>query len=533
MGRMERTSDQMGQRTVPKTKAMLATALTFAGLCLAAVGGSGCAVSDNDVHRWETTERGPDKLVAVVTHDKYAMPLRVESALSLVRMKPRGGRRIGTELLTSALASVSDETRKKIVGGMAPELVKQMQQPPPKKGDQAVKDESVPFKDAAFALLQHEPSLVSDEKVRTDLAAALTQWASADFENRIENSSQQYGIEQMLRYLGGNSVRGLPALITADSLKIDRIAGLVADLGDAETKTKASDALVNLAKYIESTQWVDKETPVVKQANERAKITATPEQLKGQITKYQDQEITKVFSAMKRVGGRPVVNYVLGYGADKAHSEERRKAALAAAEGRIDPTDVEKIFDIAKNDETPDGVRDLAFARLGELKKELILPKLYSLFDNKKWKIRWVAGSLALKTLTTKSVPDFMGRLPASPAVKMGMSEPITYAANMMKMEAPAGEPKPKDAILPFLESKALGPKLTAIAYFYGGKKSDIPIIAKYGNDGTPVSKCDQADECGWTCDVPKPGTQDREAKTITTVGEFVKFCVEPSMEGQ
>src|SRR5271165_4303472 len=59
----------------------------------------GCAVSESDVHRWETTEGGPEKLYAIVTHDKYAWPLREEAALSLVRMRPRNGKRIGLEYL--------------------------------------------------------------------------------------------------------------------------------------------------------------------------------------------------------------------------------------------------------------------------------------------------------------------------------------------------------------------------------------------------------------------------------------------------
>src|SRR5665213_1880019 len=77
--------------------------------------GAGCRVDNDAVHRWETTERGPDKLVAVLTHDKYDLPLRVEAALSLIRMRPRNGRRIGTELMTDALTAVPAEARQKIV----------------------------------------------------------------------------------------------------------------------------------------------------------------------------------------------------------------------------------------------------------------------------------------------------------------------------------------------------------------------------------------------------------------------------------
>ena len=104
---------------------------------------SGCRVSETDVHRWEQTERGPFKLVAVVEHDKYAWPLRVEAALSLVRMPPRGGVRQGIRLLTDhftddegvdrpgALVGLPEDARRHIVNGMAPALIQQMQAPPP------------------------------------------------------------------------------------------------------------------------------------------------------------------------------------------------------------------------------------------------------------------------------------------------------------------------------------------------------------------------------------------------------------------
>ena len=113
----------------------------------------------------------------------------------------------------------------------------------------------------------------------------------------------------------------------------------------------------------------------------------------------------------------------------------------------------------------------------------------------------------------------------------MGMTEPISYGALIQKMENPGSEPKAKDAIVPYLQSRELGPKLVALGYFYGGKKSDIPLVAPHGDEGMPVAKCDKDDECGWSCDVAKPGSQEKESKEVRTVGEFVRFCVVPSMD--
>ena len=58
-------------------------------LAASLVGASACRTGVEDVHRWATTAQGPGKIVAVMTHDKYPDPLRVEAAMTLVRMKPR------------------------------------------------------------------------------------------------------------------------------------------------------------------------------------------------------------------------------------------------------------------------------------------------------------------------------------------------------------------------------------------------------------------------------------------------------------
>ena len=524
-------ADLLGWKCVPRS----ARAAIVVGILASAAPSVGCRVDEDNVHRWESTERGPAKLVAVLEHDKYAFPLRTEAALSLIRMRPRAGRRIGIELLTNSLSEIPVDARQQIVDGMTPELVHQLQAPAPVKASENAipPDPSIPYKDAAFAMLQHEPPLVGNEQSKAKLSAALTQWVQTDFDTRLENPAQQFGTEQMMRFLGSGSVTGLPTLISESSTKIDRISGLIADLGDDATKQKASEALVALAKRIDSQAWIDKQTPIVQDADNRSNQKVTKEQLVQQIAKFQDQELTKVFSSMKRLGGRPVVEYLIQFASEQKNSAERRKTALAALEGRVDKSntaDIERIFAIAKEDSTPDEVRDLAFRRLGELPKEQILGKFYSLFHDKKWKVRWVAAEKVLGMITLKQVPDFMNHLPAS---KMGLSEVLAYGGLIGKMEPGPGDPKPRDLLIGYLTSSQVGPKLTALSYFYQGKKADLSVVeSKYG-DTAPVPKCDKDDDCGWTCDVPKQGTSDKnekETKTVATVGDFAKYCVEPSM---
>lgn len=536
------------------TKRRIRFAAAMVTLGALAISSAGCRVSESDVKRWEVTQRGPYKLVAVITHDKYTWELRTDAALSLIRMPPRGGVRHGISFLIDkykdedgatrdgALSQLSEEVRRQIVDRMAPTLIKELDAPPPPHTAEGrvPPDPTIPFKDAAFAMLVHEPPVVTNEKTRQELKASLTKWASVGFEDRVESGSQQFGLEQMMRYLGPESVKTLPSLINENAARIDRIATLINDVGDEPTKLKASEALVVLAQKYHSKDWLDAQTKIVKESNARNKLVADDGQVAIQVDKIQERRLSEeVFPAMKKVGGRPAVDYLFSYAADSKHPVERRKLSLAALEGRVDknnPTDLERVFAIAKNEENPDSVRDAAFQRLGEFPKEQIVPKLVTLFEPKKWKTRWVAGETLIATFSsTKQIPGFLARLPKTPATKMGMTEPLSYAGKFRAMEPATGDPKPRDVLTPYLSSKDLGAKLTALGYFWEGKKADRSVVTPLEGDATPLPKCEKEDECLWSCDIPKgglgSGSKETEPKELKTVGEFVRFCLVPSME--
>jgi hypothetical protein len=518
----------------------LVAAATLATALAAAT--AGCAVSESDVHRWETTEGGPEKLYSLVTHDKYAWALREEAALSLIHMRPRNGKRVGLEYLVlgydtptgrvqGALSVLPDDARKRIVDDITPKLVDLMGQPPPPKptdGTPAQPDPSVPYKDAAFGLLSHEPPLATDETSKANLVAALTKWVQTDFEVRVDYGSQQFGVEQIMRFLGAPSVKSLPATINQDSTKNDKACQLISDIGDDDTKKAAGVALVTLAKQLDSPAWVDKQRALINESNQRAHLTPSAQQVSEQLKNYQEQELEKTFVNMKRLGGRAVVEYCLAYAKDKGKSEKMRTDALAAIENRMDkniPGDFQTVFDILRDGGNPDAVRGVAMARLGELPKDMIVSKLYSLFEDKKWQVRLDAAKLVLKVISTKDVADFMRHLPSdAKTAKMGLSEPIAYGAIIMNMD-PKGGPKPRDVLNSFLGSTDLGAKLTAAGSYYNGKKAESSAVTQLEGDKTPLPKCDPADNCGWEC------TVNKESKTPTTVGEFVKWCVEPSFQ--
>lgn len=510
---------------------------------------AGCRVNESDVKRWETTQRGPYKLVAVITHDKYPLELRTEAAMSLIRMPSRGGVRQGIKFLIErykdeegedrdgALVQLSEDTRRQIVDRLVPLLIEELKPPPPARTPEGrlPPDLTVPYKDAGFAMLIHEPPLVSNDATKADLKAALLHWAQTGFEDRIENGSQQFGLEQMMRTLGSDSVKILPGLVNENTARIDRIASLIKDIGDDATKLEMSKALVGLADKYNAKDWLEAQTKVVKEHNAKNNVKADDNQVAAQVDKIQERRLTEeVFPAMKKIAGRPSVEWLLTYSSDAAKPPERRKLALAALEGNLDKnnkSDLDRIFALAKNNDSPDAVRDGAFRRMGEFPKEWFVPKLYSLADPPKWKVRWVAFELILTTMNLKQVPEFMGHLPKAPATKMGMTEPLSYASVIRdKME---GEPKAKlDTVLPYLNSKDLGPKLVALGYFWGGKKADAHHVQPHADDNGLLPKCTPEDDCSWQCDVPKAGNpKETEPKELKTVGEFVKFCLIPTMD--
>ena len=518
------------------------------GLALSsAIALGGCAVDKEDLHHWESTLDGPRKLNAVLSHDKYGWDLRAEAAMSLVRMKPRSGERKGLDTLISGFKT-SDDTREggiqqlapdaraRIIEMITPRLVEQMKQPLPAKAPDGTTppDPSIPYKDAAFALLSSETTLVTDEKIKAALRDAVLAWVQTNFEARIDYPGQKFGVEQIMRHalFGAPAVKPLPQLVREDGTKNDRVISLITDLGDADTKKAAGEALIKLAKRVDSKEWHDQQKTLVEEVNVKRNVKPEKKEFDKQLDSYQEQELEKVFANIKRLGGSSVVEFALSY-AEKSKNEESRIRAIASVEGRLDKnsnSQLEKVFDLVKNNDNPDKIRGLALARLGEFPKEQVLPKLYTLFEGKKWQVRLDSARMALKTMNTKDLGEFMRRLPQTEKAPMALSEPIAYAMIIGEMSGP---PPPRDALKPYLDGKELGPKLVALSVYYQGKKAEAQsVLTRFEEDRQSVPKCKDEENCGWKCRVAKsPGSKETEEKVIATIGDYVKFCVEPSLK--
>jgi hypothetical protein len=73
--------------------------------------------------------------------------------------------------------------------------------------------------------------------------------------------------------------------------------------------------------------------------------------------------------------------------------------------------------------------------------------------------------------------------------------------------------------------------RLSALGYWYEkGTKDELGQVEPYSSDRTKIPQCpEDSKDCEWKCAVGEGKNQ--EVKDITTVGEFVSYCVKPAME--
>jgi hypothetical protein len=493
----------------------------------------GCRTSVDDVHRWANTQQGPRKIVAVMTHDKYADDLRIEAAMTLVRMKPRSGRRVGIDELVAGLGDLPAAGRAKIVTGMVPLLVQEISKAPPPEapaGAPREVDTTFPYKDAAFALLTSESAeLVASKSERQALKTALGDWVMADFSARMDDPSQAYGMGQVLAELGADGVRRLPQLIVPDAKKIGSIAQLVADLGDEPTKLETSRKLVQVAREVDSEAWLARKRPMLQQANLTSGHKVEGARFDAQLAMFQEEELMRVLSSLKQIGQAPAVDYLLNFALDKTRSEKRREAALAVMEGHVDrkdPEHITRLLALASADDTPDSVRDQALRRVGELPRKQVIEPLYGLFSHANWKVRWVAAELVLKMSEASQLGEFMSKLGA--VRQMAITEPIRYGKLIAGLP---GSPPVREVIGPYAAAgQPTSVRLTALGYYLDqGTRDQLATLEPMTRDPTSVPQCAKdAEGCEWRCEITSDGQQ--LVRPVQTLGEFVQYCVKPAI---
>lgn len=523
-----------GLRAAPPVRTSSFRALAIL-LCLPA-----CRVTTDEVHGWARKATGPSKLVAVLQHDKYERPLRVEAALTLATMKPRGGRNVGlqgsedAQGLLGALEGLEPTARGPIVSSLAEPLARGILAPP---GVGNV-DPSIPYKDAAYALLTHAGgSLVEDEKAKARLEQALVGWTATDFVTRFDNGTQLYGMEQVLRLLGDRGVAPLTPLLVPGFPRLRELSDLIREVGSERTKLDASQRLTRAAQEVESAAWAERTKRLIEQRNREAEIQVSARAFEKQLVVYRTAECEKIFGAMRAVGQKPAADFLLGYAGDARKPAELRALALASLEGHVsrsNPEHARALIGIAASNEATDTLRDLALKRAAELPYDQIAPGLFELFDAGRWKVRWVAASLLLRLSDAAGLERFMNEL--GRVKSLPMAEALSYGALLDSVSgidvravvtrySAQGEPAPV--------------RLSALSHYYGaGTQADVARLRGLTSDPTSVPPCPSSEgpradpdagECAYVCVVTE-GDQKVE-KEVRTVGQFVQYCIIPAAE--
>jgi hypothetical protein len=341
-----------------------------------------------------------------------------------------------------------------------------------------------------------------------------------------------FGMEQLLRLIGPKSVERLPTIMDRNSIReLTKMADLIDKLADTKTREEASKRLVEVIQYLGSDQWRKDKEPEVKAANEARQLTPTEKQFTQQMADYQEDTMTKVFAAMKKVGGQAVSDYCVKLAADKSRSTKLRTGALQALEGRLDKNDtrtIGQLVELARQKETPKTVVDVAFRLLKQLPRDAVAKPLYSLLELEDWQVRRLAGSTLLQVSKVEHIPEFLDELSKRAKKNFNPMEARTYAAYIADLKD--GDPLAK--LQPFMDSKQIPARITALSYYLvNGSKHDVVKLKDHAKDRDRVPKCDDKDknDCSWECIVVGPDKKE-DKKTADNVGDFVTYCILPQI---
>jgi hypothetical protein len=465
-------------------RSALLLGLIFAGLL-------GCAVTEEDIVRWENTQRGPGRIVAVLLADKYDDALRIRAGVALVEMEPRTGDHAidGVVELQHALEALDPETRTRIVDGMAPRLLEMM------RGEGAAAapaDSTAPppiqirAKDASYLIIGW-----GSDATRTQLTDGVVGWFVEDFNGR--NLAGAYSAEQVVRALGAPAASRLVDAMTAriPSAALVQIANLVHQIGDAATQARAAERLVAVEIELEGPEFAAWLTERFRAQLAERGISRTDAEISLGVEANREIYINEgALPAMHHLAEQDVITDRLLAMAQVTTPtpptsaealETRRVTALQAMEGHVRPTQVTTLLAMALAQTNSDRVRDYAFDRIADSHDRGVLPQLWPLATQDgtarrdSWRERWRIGSLLLTLGGRDVVVEWFTRLPAVRDVRYAREELHGYAERLAQMR-----PEPTDVIRTQLNSTDWWDQAIALYYFErAGTEADIPVLQR------------------------------------------------------
>ncbi|MBX3273521.1 MAG: hypothetical protein KF729_24875 [Sandaracinaceae bacterium] len=444
----------------------------------------GCKVTTEDIDYWMGTQKGPGKIVAVLLADKYEDELRVYAGLALVRMEPRPPSTTsepidGVTELQAAVRRLPEETRRRIVDLMIPDLVNMMRgedTPQATEGD-AVGLLQIRAKDAAFLILPY-----ASEAQGAQLRDEIVDWFARDFNGR--NLAGNFSAEQVVRQLGAPAASRLVNAMNAQlpQQALVKVAELISTLGSSATKEAAGQRLVDIEREMESAEFTSSLVERLRQQIRRERgedVEINQDALTRAAIENRENFITLgALPAMRHLNDQRVVQDRLLELAQTAQVEgllpprveERRVKALQAMEGGVRREQVDALLDLALAEASPLAVRDYAFDRVADSRSTAAIPRLWPVFrETSDWRVRWRVGSLILTLGGNDVVQEFFGALPPA---EYAREELHGYGERLASMRPP-----PADFVLGQLTSSDWHKR--CIALYYLERRAQEPDIAR------------------------------------------------------
>lgn len=472
----------------------IAAPILTALICLLA---SGCKVTSEDIDYWMGTQKGPGKIVAVLLADKYEDELRTYSGLALVRMEPRPPSRghdpiDGVTELQVAVGRLDEETRERLVDQMAPELIRMMRG---ESTPNATEGEGIPplqirAKDAAFLLLPY-----AGESQRQEMSDAIVDWFAVDFDAR--NLAGNFSAEQVIRRLGAPAAERLVGAMNArlPQQALIKVAQLIAELGNSQTKAEAASRLVEIEREMESEEYTDYLRQRLRdqlRASRGEDAEIDEQAVNGAAVLNRENFITLgALPAMKHLNDQAVIQDRLlemaqvteVEGLAEAKIEERRVKALQAMEGGVRAEQVDSLVQLALGEDSPTAVRDYAFDRIADSRSTAAIPQLWPAFsETGDWRVRWRIGSLILTLGGADVVQDFFNRLDDESYAR---EELHGYGERLAGMRPP-----PTEFVLSQLGSEQWHDRAIALYFLerHAENEADIARITALSGDETETN---------------------------------------------
>jgi hypothetical protein len=463
----------------------------------------GCKVDSDDVEHWKNTVKGPTRLAAVIGSDRYSPELRTEAALAIVEME-----RSDVDALTILKKALDDlrtddpASSQTVVSGMVPRLEAILASDSPTQN--GLDPVQVRAKDAAYMVIDYAPLEQKEQLIRS-----VVRWYSVDFEGR--SLAGDYSAEQVTRSLGAEAadqlVDALDEKMTPAAMI--KIAEIIGDSGDAETKQKAGQRLVEIEREMEKSSFVKWLSEEIRASLEESGESADTARI-NQLALYNRENYINngALTAMRHLGDEEVVSTRLLQIADTKPGENdpqawvdrlnaRRATALKALDGHVTRIHLNRLLGIALDPTNPIEVRDYAFDRVGDIHSRDAIGRLWPLVErpgctaggcsssNKLDKrLRWRAGELVLSLGGPAMIPQFSQRLPSASGIQYEPEELEGYATRMSQMTPP-----PTSTVLEQLDSQQWWNRVVALRYLERrGGEGDISAMERLMSDDAKVA---------------------------------------------